>query len=110
MDHPVGRHLELIGSVGGNADCWALELPADEPVLVIAGWLRAGVAGPSGTCALVAVKDQQGADRLLSDAVGAMGDGSSQPTLPGRHAGLSHVASRGNAAAKPSKRRVATSP
>ncbi len=56
MDHPVGRHLELIGSVGGNADCWALELPADEPVLVIAGWLRAGVAGPSGTCALVAVK------------------------------------------------------
>lgn len=56
MDHPVARHLELMGSVGGNADCWALELPADEPVLEIAWWPRAGVAGPSGISALVAVK------------------------------------------------------
>ncbi len=56
MGHPVARHLELMGSVGGNADCWALELPADEPVLEIAWWPQAGVAGPSGISALVAVK------------------------------------------------------
>lgn len=74
-DHPLTRHLRLLGPQSIGSETWALRLPADEPAQEIAWWPREMPGEqPVPIDALVLVKAVgRGAPCILPDSARPMG-------------------------------------